>query len=76
MIRQKKKQSLKPEDIFAPRSPLQFLGFALVGVIINLLSGGNPLGIIGVVTLFIYWLWIDRQRTKRLFKQLGDNSTW
>lgn len=58
-------------NIFSPRSPLDFLGFAVVGVIINLLSGGAPLGFLGVGVLFIYWFWLDRRKAKRLSQQLG-----
>ncbi len=40
---------------------------------INLLSGGNPIGFLGVGVLFIYWLWLDHQRAKKLSKRL-ENS--
>lgn len=65
----------QPENLFSPRSPVDFLGFALVGVIINLLSGANPLGFLGVGALFIYWFWLERQRSKKLSQRLGLSFT-
>lgn len=61
----------QPENLFSPRSPVDFLGFALVGVIINLLSGGEPLGFLGVGVLFVYWFWLERQRSKKISQRLG-----
>jgi hypothetical protein len=67
----KHKKRSQFENLFSPRSPQEFLGFAVVGVIINLLSGGNPIGVLGVGILFISWWWLDRHRAKQLSKQLG-----
>ncbi len=66
-----KKQKYPIENIFSPRSPVEFLGFAVVGVVINLLSGGNAIGILGVGILFIYWLWSDNRRTRQISQRLG-----
>lgn len=71
MLVSKKNKSPQLENLFSPRSPVDFLGFAVVGVIINLLSGGEPLGFLGVAVLFLYWFWVDYQRTKKLSRQLG-----
>ncbi|RUR78680.1 hypothetical protein PCC6912_34450 [Chlorogloeopsis fritschii PCC 6912] len=70
MLAPKQNQNSPLENIFSPRSPLDFLGFAVVGVIINLLSGADPLGFLGVGVLFIYWLWLDRRRVKKLSQRL------
>lgn len=71
MLVPKPKKDPQLENIFSPRSPLDFLGFAVVGVIINLLSGGNPIGFVGVGILFIYWFWLDHQRAKKISKGLA-----
>jgi hypothetical protein len=71
MLVPKNNNSPQLENIFSPRSPVDFLGFAVVGVIINLLSGGDPLGFLGVAVLFIYWFWLDYRRTKKLSQRLG-----
>ena len=65
------KQKSPIENFFSPRSPLDFLGFSVLGVIINLLSGANPLGFAGVLALFIYWLWSDNRRTRQISQRLG-----
>ncbi|WP_256871753.1 hypothetical protein [Nostoc sp. TCL26-01] len=71
MLVPKNNNSPQIENLFSPRSPIDFLGFAVVGVIINLLSGGEPLGFLGVAVLFLYWFWVDYRRTRKLSKQLG-----
>jgi hypothetical protein len=70
MLTPKQNKNYQLENIFSPRSPLDFLGFAVVGVIINLLSGADPLGFLGVGILFIYWLWLDRRWAKKLSQRL------
>lgn len=55
---------LKIENLFAPRSPLEFLGYSVVTAIIGLVSAGNPVGLIGVPAMAALWWWIDRQRIK------------
>ncbi|ARV60600.1 hypothetical protein BZZ01_20015 [Nostocales cyanobacterium HT-58-2] len=75
MLGPKHKRYVKLENIFSPRSPLEFLGFSLVGVIINLLSGAHPAGFIGVVVLFLCWWILDVWRSKNLSKQLGFSIT-
>lgn len=59
------------ENFFSPRSPIDFLGFSVLGVIINLLSGANPLGFIGVLVLFVYWSWSDNRRNRLISERLG-----
>lgn len=71
MLVPKNNNNSQLENLFSPRSPIDFLGFAVVGVIINLLSGGEPLGFVGVAVLFLYWFWVDYRRAKKLSKQLG-----
>lgn len=71
MLEPKQNNNSQLENIFSPRSPIDFLGFAVVGVIINLLSGGQPLGFLGVGVLFLYWFWMDYRRGKKLSKKLG-----
>lgn len=57
-------------NLFSPQSSLEFLGFALICVATNLLSNllspWSPLGLVGVIFLFIYWFWIEQRRAKRL----------
>ena len=60
---------LEIDKILAPRSSRDFLGYAIVGVLISLLSGGNPIGLIGLVTIFIAWWWRDYRQLQQL-KQL------
>ena len=59
-------QRPKLENIFAPRSPLEFVGYSFVGTMIGLFSAGNPLGLIGIPGMAILWWWIDRQRTSQI----------
>jgi CRISPR-associated protein (Cas_Cas02710) len=53
------------EGLFSPRSPIEFVGFAVVNAMIRLFSSGNLLGFIFVPTLAIGWWLVDRQRIKR-----------
>ncbi len=71
MIPTDSKQKSPIESFFSPRSPLEFLGFSILGVIINLLSGGNPVGFLGVGVFFIYWLWSDNRRNRLMSQRLG-----
>ncbi len=60
----RRQKSLKFENLFAPRSPLEFLGYSIVTAIIGLVSAGNPIGLICIPGIAIVWWWIDRQRIK------------
>jgi hypothetical protein len=62
------KKRPKLENMFAPRSPLEFVGYSIVGTMIGLFSAGNPIGLIGVPGMAILWWWIDRQRPQREVK--------
>lgn len=59
-----RQKPLKLENLFAPRSPLEFLGYSIVTAIIGLISAGSPIGLIGVPVIAFCWWWIDRQRIK------------
>jgi hypothetical protein len=41
MSTSQKIKKLKIENFFSPRSPLEFVGFSTIGVLVNLLSGAN-----------------------------------
>lgn len=56
----------KLEGIFAPRSPLEFVGFAVVTGMLGLLSAGNLFGLVFVPVFAIAWWAFDRQRSKKL----------
>ncbi len=59
-------QRPKLENIFAPRSPLEFVGYSVVGAMIGMVSAGNPIGLISVPGMAILWWWIDRKRTSQI----------
>ena len=59
------KKQPQMEGLFSPRSPIEFVGFAVVNAMIGLLSAGNLLGFIFVPTLAIAWWLFDRHRIKR-----------
>lgn len=65
------RKKIKLENVFAPRSPLEFLGFALITIIINLVSSGNEIAIGGVLFIFLLWWFIDYQRSQKLAKTLA-----
>ena len=47
-------------NLFSPKSPLEFLGLALITTLINLLSSGNPIGIIGIIIVALVWWQVNR----------------
>ncbi|MDJ0597493.1 MAG: hypothetical protein QNJ37_01405 [Crocosphaera sp.] len=49
------------ENFFSPKSPLEFLGLALITTLINLLSSGNPVGIIGTILVALVWWQVNRK---------------
>lgn len=57
------------EGFFSPRSPLDFIGFAGITWIINLLTSGQPMGFILVGGFAIFWWQFDRWRTRRQAQQ-------
>ena len=59
------KKQPQMEGLFSPRSPIEFVGFAVVNAMIGLLSSGNLWGFVFVPTLAIGWWLVDRQRIKR-----------
>ncbi len=60
------KRQPKLEGIFAPRSPLEFVGFALVTGMLGLLSSGNLIGLVFVPLFAIAWWSFDQWRSKKL----------
>ncbi|UBF24352.1 hypothetical protein K9N68_21935 [Kovacikia minuta CCNUW1] len=60
------KRRLKLEGIFAPRSPLEFVGFALISGMLGLLSSGNLIGLVFVPLFAIVWWVFDHWRSKKL----------
>lgn len=70
MLTPKQKKLPALSNLFAPRSPLEFLGFSIISAIVSLLSAGNPIGFIGVSGLAMFWWWVDRQRTKKASEEL------
>ena len=55
------KKQPQMEGLFSPRSPIEFVGFAVVNAMIGLLSSGNLWGFVFVPTLAIAWWLVDRQ---------------
>lgn len=51
---------------FAPRSPIEFLGFAFITCMLALVSAGNPIGYVFIPLFSTGWWWWERQRTKKL----------
>ncbi|MEB3181199.1 MAG: hypothetical protein VKL59_19515, partial [Nostocaceae cyanobacterium] len=70
MLLPKSKGKLKLENIFAPRSPLEFLGFGALTVILNVLSGGSAISLLGVVVIFTLWWCIDYWRSQKIANTL------
>jgi CRISPR-associated protein (Cas_Cas02710) len=67
MLIKKPLSSFNLDNIFSPRSPLELIGFILVGLIINWLSNATLIGFIGSAILFwIFWLRGINRETKRL----------
>jgi len=69
------KHRLKLEGIFAPRSPLEFVGFALVSGMLGLLSSGNLIGLVFVPLFAIAWWSFDHWRTKKLAQAASYSLT-
>ncbi len=65
----------KIEGIFAPRSPLEFLGFALVSGMLGLLSSGNLIGLVFVPLFAIAWWSFDHWRSKKLAAAVSCSIT-
>jgi hypothetical protein len=57
------------EGFFSPRSPLEFLGFAGISIMISLLSAGQPIGLIFVPVFALAWWQFDRWRTRKQAQQ-------
>jgi hypothetical protein len=49
--------------LFAPRSPLEFIGFTSISSIIGLISAGNLWALLFVPVFSLIWWFLDRQRT-------------
>lgn len=63
------------EGLFSPRSPIEFIGFALINMVIGLASAGNPLSL-GLIPVFAFAWWaIDWQRGRRQRDQTGFSLT-
>jgi hypothetical protein len=51
---------------FAPRSPLEFLGFTFISCMLALVSAGNPIGFVFIPIFTLgWWLW-ERYRQQKL----------
>jgi len=55
-----------PKDIFAPSSPAQFIGFAVVNILISITSSGNLWGALGIAVVFLFWYRWERRPQKKL----------
>jgi len=69
------KRQPKLEGIFAPRSPLEFVGFALVTGMLGLLSSGNLIGLVFVPLFAIAWWSFDHWRSKKLAAAVSYSIT-
>lgn len=70
------------ENIFSPKSPLDFLGLVLITTLINLLAAGNPIGMLGTITVALIWWYINRklaqkrqQRIENLIQYLPNKQS-
>ncbi|NEO99581.1 MAG: hypothetical protein F6J89_02615 [Symploca sp. SIO1C4] len=70
MLPSKSKSEFPIEQLFAPTSPWEFLGFALITLLMTLMTEGNPVGMVGIVGLFIFWWWLERRKVKARIKHL------
>lgn len=53
------------QKLFAPGSPIEFIGFAVITAILGLLSAGNLVGFIFVPLFAVIWWLIDRWLIKK-----------
>lgn len=74
MLHPKIKQEFPIKELFAPTSPWEFLGFALITILMSLLTEWHPLGFVGIAGIFTFWWWLDRQRAKARIKHLQQQS--
>lgn len=49
------------KNIFSPSSPWEFLALATITYLINLLSAGNPVGIVGILVVALLFWWVNRR---------------
>jgi hypothetical protein len=65
---------LQFSGLFAPKSPIEFLGFAVITFGISQLSAGNPIGIafgvFFIAVLSIVWWYIDLRRDRSRAKEM------
>ncbi len=47
------------ETLFAPKSPFEFIGFALINMLISITSSGNLWGALGIAVVFLVWYRLD-----------------
>ncbi len=64
------------ENFFSPKSPLEFLGLALITTLINLLSSGNPIGVIGIVIVALVWWQVNRKIEKKRQEQIQEQTQY
>ena len=53
-------------EIFAPSSPPQFIGFAVINILISLTSNGSLWGALGIAIVFLFWYRLDRLWQKKI----------
>jgi CRISPR-associated protein (Cas_Cas02710) len=53
------------KNIVSPSSSKEFVGFIVLAVFTNLLSGGNPIGLFGVASIGLLWWWKEQDLRKR-----------
>lgn len=66
------KQEFPIKELFAPTSSWEFLGFALITIVMSLLTEQHPVGFVGIAGIFIFWWWLDRQRSKARINHLQE----
>ncbi len=60
------RKKLNFSALFAPRSPLEFIGFAAISSIISLISSGTLWALLFVPLFAILWWLLDRKRTSAI----------
>ncbi|HBE20659.1 MAG TPA: hypothetical protein DEG17_07265 [Cyanobacteria bacterium UBA11149] len=74
ILKSKTKPEFSIQELLAPNSPWQFLGFVVVTIIMTQLTEFNPVGLVGTIIIFIIWWWLDLQKSQERIKYLKEQS--